>query len=272
MKKRFLALFILLSLDTILLLVLAVLFFSSAPVLIQWGDWARQLSPSTIAFQIARGALFPQPQERSLAEIPIATLTPTPTPALSLPRDMAALEPEQRPEPTPTTAGPTPTPYYEVVEEPPPSGNLVIPSLDVNQPLVLVEARETEWDLSALGDQVGWLETTGTYPGDDLAMVVIGHITLPYPGGAGPFLNLRNLKDGDLVEYHNGQEAYIYMVESHTVVSPDQVAALYRPDGNRLLLLTCTGYNAVEQRYDMRLLVEAVLIGVETQRPSTLIN
>jgi LPXTG-site transpeptidase (sortase) family protein len=157
----------------------------------------------------------------------------------------------------------TPAPFYQVIEEQPPDGSLVIPSLGIDQPVVPITVRDQVLDLADLGTQIGWLQTTGSHPNDDLAMVLIGHITLPYPGGAGPFLNLSALKPGDFIGYRSRQVTYIYEVKGQTIAKPDQVDLIYRPDGKILLLVTCDGYNALEWKYDLRLIVEAVLISVE---------
>jgi len=256
-KAHFLSAFILLSLDTILLLVLAILFFTYAPVWLQLSAWINQVSAGTSAFHIAQ-----QPSSSMMPTLAVLNPTSTPYPLSSLPLDQVAAQADLNPEPV--MAGPTLEPVYQIVEELPPGGNLVIPSLGIDQPLTPIAVREQVWDLSNLGTNVGWLQTTGTYPGDDRAMVLIGHITLPYPGGSGPFLNLRDLQPGEIVKYRTSQETYVYQVKGRAVVSPEMVDSLYQADGNSLLLVTCTGYNVFERKYDRRLLVEAVLVGVES--------
>jgi LPXTG-site transpeptidase (sortase) family protein len=144
-----------------------------------------------------------------------------------------------------------------------PTGELVIPALQLDQALVPVRVESGTWNLDALGDQVGWLETTGTHPQDDLAMVIAGHVTLPAPGGPGPFLNLRELAPGDEVFYRTSEELFVYQVEDIQQVQPDEVQALYVRGGDHLVLVTCTRWNYVKKAYERRLLVNAVLVRTE---------
>lgn len=248
-KALFLAAFAALSLATLLLLAFVVFFFLSTPAGARARGWMSEVWP---------GAEQPPHLQQPFA-LPGAGESP------------AAEAPEAQPLPTPApiqTPEPTLEPVYQVIEKRPPEGSLVIAGLGVDQPVVPVAVNGVEWDLSGLGAQVGWLQTTGAHPGDDLAMVLIGHITLPPPGGYGPFLNLNSLKEGDEVLYRTEQDTYVYRVEGQEVVSPDQVEQLYRPDGSRLLLVTCTGYNALQRKYDQRLLVEAKLVRVEAAAES----
>jgi LPXTG-site transpeptidase (sortase) family protein len=144
-----------------------------------------------------------------------------------------------------------------------PTGELVIPALQLDQALVPVRVESGTWNLDALGDQVGWLETTGTHPQDDLAMVIAGHVTLPAPGGPGPFLKLRELAPGDEVFYRTSEELFVYQVEDIQQVQPDEVQALYVRGGDHLVLVTCTRWNYVKKAYERRLLVNAVLVRTE---------
>lgn len=242
---RLITAFILLSLITILLLGYGIRFFSAEPVRMQIGGWIGQ-----IVFGATRGG----DQSYTLAQ-------PTPVPTMTL-----LVLPTATPPPTVTpvlevdTPPPTPEPVYQVIEETPPDGSLVIPSLGIDQPVATISIRNQEWDLESLDTQVGWLQTTGTRPFDNLAMVFVGHVTLPYPGGAGPFLNLGELQPGDTVIYRGESETFVYQVKRQSIVTPDEVHRLYHPNGRSLLLVTCTGYNALEWRYDLRLVVEAEMI------------
>ena len=249
---RFFAAFVILTLITVLLLGVTVQFFSAAPVKAQINAWVSSLTHGSTT-----GSTDPQ----VTATAPIASRTPaavptsTPGPGDEPPRFEQVQEPGR--------IVPTTPPIIQVIEVLPPDGNLVIPSLGIDQPLIPVRVRDQVWDVEELGTEVGWLQTTGAHPRDDLAMVLIGHITLPYPGGSGPFLYLNRLQPGDVIKYRDWQETYTYNVKSLSVIKPEEVENLYRPGGDRLLLVTCTGYNAIEWRYDLRLIVEAELVSVE---------
>ena len=121
------------------------------------------------------------------------------------------------------------------------------------------------WAIAGLGARVGWLETTGTYPGDSHAMVFIGHISLRSPAGPGPFYNLRDLQPGSEIYYQTGGARYAYRVETVRAVMPAEVESLYAADGQQLILVTCASWNELSQRYERRLVVSARMVKEETQ-------
>ena len=245
--ERFYAGVAALSLITIVVLGLCVWFFSADPVQTQIGIWGRQAAQQ-FGLNEPASATLPTHNEPAIAEIeptatPLATATPTAQPTMEN----------------------TPTPIIQVIEDPIPAGSLVIKKLNIDKPIVPIHVKNEIWDLETLGGDIGWLETTGSYPNDDLAMVFVGHVTLPPPGGVGPFLDLGSLWPGDSVIYETPEQTYTYEVKSRSIVNPDQIEVLYRPDGSTLLLVTCTGYNPLEWSYDLRLVVEAVLVKTEAK-------
>ena len=110
-----------------------------------------------------------------------------------------------------------------------------------------------------LGRSVGWLTTTGARPGDDLAMVVIGHMTLSAVE-RGPFAYLQDIEKGAEVIYSIAGVDYTYAVSQASRVKPEDVRQLYVPDPNSLLLVTCTDWDSAQCVYVSRLLVRAVLV------------
>lgn len=141
-------------------------------------------------------------------------------------------------------------------------GELIIPSLEVNQLVTNVPLRDGEWDITALGADIGQLALTGAYPGDDLAMNFIGHVTLPWPG-VGPFADLILLERGEEVIYRwNGMD-YIYEVERIFKVNPSNVGLLYESGGDRINLVTCSGWDITDLEYAKRLVTRAVLVRTE---------
>ena len=262
--KRFFTAFILLSLVTILLLVFSVQFYSAVSVRAQISDWVNQMAQRIIPGNEDQVVQPRQPaplstQAAALRSMPGLDPGPTVTPTA----DRLEEEPVQDLAYAQRKEEAAPAPVYRVIEEPPPDGSLVIPVLGIDQPVIPIGFNDQEWDLTDLGEQIGWLQTTGSHPRDDLSMAFVGHITLPYPGGSGPFLYLNTLKPGDVIGYRSGAETYIYEVKGKSVVKPNQVDSIYRPDGKTILLITCTGYNAIDRRYDLRLIVEAELVSVE---------
>lgn len=246
--ERFYAGVAVLSLITIVVLGFCVWFLSADPVQMQISEWARQVARKV---GLNEPASAPLPTQSALAA---ADLKPSATPS-------ATPSPTAQP-----TLENTPTPIIQVIEDPIPEGSLVIKKLNIDKPVVPVHVKDEIWDLETLGADIGWLETTGSYPNDDLAMVFVGHVTLPPPGGGvGPFLDLGSLWPGDRIIYETAEQTYTYEVKSQAIVNPDQAEVLYRPDGSTLLLVTCTGYNPLEWSYDLRLVVEAVLVNTEVK-------
>lgn len=165
------------------------------------------------------------------------------------------------------SAGPTATPNRQplAASTPIPAAppRLIIPSLGVDEPVQPVLIRNGHWDLRDLGLGVGWLETTGAFPGDDLAMVLVAHLTVT-AADHGPFAYLQKIKAGADVLYQVGGIEYWYAVSEKGRVQPDHVNKLYVPDGRSLLLVTCTDWDVDRFLYANRLMVRAVLV---EQRP-----
>lgn len=151
-------------------------------------------------------------------------------------------------------------PIADPFETPPPRpARLRIARLNVDAPIVTVPIVNGKWDLSALGTDVGWLTTTGAFPGDKLAMALVGHITTERLR-RGAFADLERIRPGDEIVYAAAEIEYVYQVRRRSRVTPENVKALYVPDGQTLLLLTCTDWDAEGKRYANRLLVEAGLV------------
>jgi LPXTG-site transpeptidase (sortase) family protein len=161
--------------------------------------------------------------------------------------------------PPPTVAPPTAVPP---TARPAPLPRLIIPELEVDQPIIPILIKDGAWDMAPLEEQVGWLTTTGERPGDDLAMALAGHINISL-GRPGPFLNIVDLKSGDEVVYRRDGVDYVYAVRGTEKVEPDAVQQLYVPDGEQLLLVTCSDWSYFWSRYARRLIVTADLIGTE---------
>lgn len=211
----------------------------------------------------ANGVTPPAPQPFVTA-LPTYTLSPlltsaTATPpavfATPLPTTVAAtLPPNRATSVVPTDTPPSPTPVV--------SGRLVIPKLDLDENIIPVLIVDGTWDLTKLEKEVGWLATTGQQPGGDLAMTLAGHVNLSL-GNPGPFVDLKRLKEFDQVIYRSGGLDYIYAVEGQETVKPDEVDALYVPNGERLLLVTCSDWSYFWRNYARRLIVTAALVRTE---------
>ena len=147
-------------------------------------------------------------------------------------------------------------------------GQLIIPALNINRSITPVPLRDGQWDIAGLSTEVGHLASTGTFPGDDLAMTFIGHVTVPWPE-TGPFADLILLEHGEEVIYRwNGMD-YIYQVERIFRAHPSNVDLLYDGDGSKINLVTCSGWDFIDREYDERLVTRAVLVRQEPT-PQTL--
>ncbi len=188
----------------------------------------------------ARTGVEPAPPTVTAPARPLKTFATTPATATS---------------PAPTRLPPRATAVPPPVEPP----RLIIPSLGVNEPIQPVLIRNGRWDLRDLGLGVGWLETTGAFPGDDLAMVLVAHLTTT-AADHGPFANLQKIKSGADILYRADGTEYWYTVSEKGRVQPDRVSKLYVPDGRSLLLVTCTDWDFDRLLYANRLMVRAVLV------------
>lgn len=155
--------------------------------------------------------------------------------------------------PVPVAATPTITPL-------PIPPQLAIPSLGIEQTIVTVPIQDGEWNVSALGEQVGWLEGTGRVPATAGAPVLVGHMTYPDANllAQGAFAYLQEIRLGAEVVYEVDGERYVYEVVEVGRIAPADVSALYAADGETLFLLTCTDWNDQSRVYENRLLVRAV--------------
>ncbi|MCP5094002.1 MAG: class F sortase [Chloroflexi bacterium] len=147
-------------------------------------------------------------------------------------------------------------------------GQLIIPTLDINRTITSVPLQNGQWDIAGLSQDIGHLTSTGAYPGDDLAMAFIGHVTVPWPGTA-PFAELIFLEHGEEVIYRWNDTDYIYKVERIFRAHPSNVDLLYESDGSTINLVTCSGWDFIDREYDERLVTRAVLVRQEPS-PQTL--
>jgi len=180
--------------------------------------------------------------------------TPLPVSASATPPEPAAAAPRLEPTTAPTEPPPMPSP---TPAEPP---RLLIPELKLDRDVTRVGIADGTWDLTGLDDQVGWLSTTGRHPGDNLAVVLVGHVTTG-PGQYGPFAGLGTLAYNTELVYRYGGQDYVYAVRGQRRVDLSDVQQLYVPDGRQLLLVTCSDWNYLAALYTQRLIVTAEWIG-----------
>jgi LPXTG-site transpeptidase (sortase) family protein len=139
--------------------------------------------------------------------------------------------------------------------------SLEIPSQGITTSIVGVPAQNSQWDLSWLGSNTGYLEGTA-YPTRAGNTVLTGHATLS-TGQAGPFAGLASLKWGDEVVLHVNGQKYVYQVRTNDIVQPNDRSVFNHEDQPWVTLITCHDYDPDTNTYRERIVVRAVLVRVE---------
>jgi LPXTG-site transpeptidase (sortase) family protein len=138
---------------------------------------------------------------------------------------------------------------------------LEIPSLGVKSEIVGINSIGGKWDVSWLGDKLGYLQESAfpTWTGNS---VITGHV-FDAQGKPGPFNLLHTLKYGDKVTLSSFGQTYTYEVREVLTVNPDDIKAAFKHEDNAwVTLLTCKGYDSKTNTYQSRVLVRAVLVDV----------
>lgn len=140
---------------------------------------------------------------------------------------------------------------------------LELPSQNIKSNIVGVpQSADSSWDVSWLGNDVGWLNGTAfpTWVGNS---VVTAHVTNAN-GLPGPFANLKNLRYGEQIIVHLYGDEYVYEVRDARLVSPNAANfALQSLNGySYLTLVTCQGYDPLTGDYLFRQVVRAVLVDI----------
>jgi len=139
-----------------------------------------------------------------------------------------------------------------------------IPVLKVNTSIVGVAAKNGNWDVSWLRDQVGWLNGTAypTWKGNSL---LTAHV-VNADGKPGVFSKLKALGIGEFVYVYNSGYRYTYQVVSNAYVQPDDASVVKHEEKSYLTLITCDTYDEKTGTYLRRVAVRAVLVDVRTNR------
>jgi len=138
--------------------------------------------------------------------------------------------------------------------------SLVIPSLNINIPIVGISLRDKTWDVSWLWDQAGWLEGTA-YPTWKGNSVITAHVVTA-DGKDGPFAQLKVLGMGEYIFVNTSGYRHIYQVISKDSVKPDDTSVFSHEDDSRLTLITCDSYDEATKTYLLRTVVRAKLVDV----------
>jgi len=139
---------------------------------------------------------------------------------------------------------------------------LEIPRLGVQLPIVGVPQVSNGWDVSWLGNQVGWLNGTA-FPTQSGNSVLSAHVYDAY-GEPGPFAKLGSLQWGDQIIVHAFEQTYVYSVRESTLVTPEAVSAVIRHEEFPwLTLITCKDYDEASNTYSSRVVIRAVEVAIK---------
>jgi LPXTG-site transpeptidase (sortase) family protein len=141
--------------------------------------------------------------------------------------------------------------------------SLIIPTLGIQAPIVGVPLDGTDWDITWLGKDAGWLESSA-FPSWNGNSVLTGHV-YNADGTPGIFVDLGNLIWGDRITIKLQGQSYIFEVrEVRKKVDPSNLeAVMAHQETPWLTLITCQGYDASSNTYRWRIMVRAVLIKVK---------
>ncbi|MFN8381038.1 MAG: sortase [Anaerolineales bacterium] len=142
---------------------------------------------------------------------------------------------------------------------------LEIPSLNVKSTIVGVPQAENAWDVKWLGNDAGWLNGTA-FPSWEGNSVITGHVTNA-SGLPGPFASIKSLQHGDQIIIHMSGMKYIFEVRNTKLVRPDTTAFAFEhlEGSSYITLITCSGYNPLNDSYLFRRIVRAVLVSTENE-------
>jgi LPXTG-site transpeptidase (sortase) family protein len=139
---------------------------------------------------------------------------------------------------------------------------LEIPSLGVSAEIVGVPGEDGNWDVSWLGEDVGWLEGSA-YPTWQGNTVLTGHVW-DADNQPGIFVNIKDLQYGDQLLIHAYGQTYVYEVRENRLLGTNDFDAVFKHEElDWVTLLTCEGFDPSTGQYSQRRMVSAVLISVE---------
>ena len=142
---------------------------------------------------------------------------------------------------------------------------LEIPTQNARINIVGVPQSDQGWDVTWLGNNIGWLNGTA-FPSWDGNSVLTGHV-YNSNGLPGPLINIKNLKYKDNIIVHLYGAKYIFEVQSTRLARPASTgfALEHLGDQSYLTLITCQGYNPLSNSYLFRRIVRAVLVDVQSE-------
>lgn len=137
---------------------------------------------------------------------------------------------------------------------------LEIPVLNVKTPIVGVEYKDGDWDVSWLQNQVGWLNETA-YPTWEGNSVLTAHV-VGADGKPSVFSGLKSLGVGEYVFLYSAGYRFTYKVVSNAEIHPRDYRIMKREEKPYLTLITCDRYDEETGSYLRRVVARAELVDV----------
>lgn len=138
--------------------------------------------------------------------------------------------------------------------------SIFIPAAGIFAPVIRVYLDGVSWNVDNLGTNVGHLEGTAWMGSGTGNIVLSGHVEMS-DGSAGVFASIDDLNAGDLIALTEGTESRNYAVTEVYTVAPDDLSPIYPSTTDRLTLITCDGYDFLQNAYTERVIVVAERIG-----------
>lgn len=139
---------------------------------------------------------------------------------------------------------------------------LDIPAIGVSATIAGVPKAGSNWDVSWLGNNVGYLEGTA-FPTWEGNSVLTGHVWNA-DNTPGVFADLKMVSYGDKIVLSAWGQVYTYAVHENRSIWPAQSdLVMAHTDGPALTLVTCEDYDSRTGKYNLLRMVKAVLVSVE---------
>jgi len=137
---------------------------------------------------------------------------------------------------------------------------LETPKLNLQLPIVGVPLTESGWDVTWLGEQVGYLEGTAfpTWAGNT---AITAHVWNAY-NNLGPVIDLDTLQHGDQFSIRTYGQIYTYEVRESLLVQQTKLFVSDHSEYDTVTLITCEKWNATASEYSYRPAITAVLVDV----------
>ncbi len=135
-----------------------------------------------------------------------------------------------------------------------PASRIIIPRLGVDTMLTSAPLVGTTWDVSELTEEVAHLDGTA-HPGTMGNAVLAGHVQ--HRDGLGPFRNLDQLSQGDLVIAVGDGVEYTYLITDIMTVDPQAIEVTHPSNQPLITLISCAEWDNASWSYQSRIVVRA---------------